>query len=119
MPWYSSLLDPATLFGAGGGGGLLGFLAGHVKTRNGRIAALEEEVEECRKRDARLIVVEAGFRMIVGEMCRKDPKNQVLKLCGDLLNRELGPAPSDFEDLIHKLDEVAPDYEPPFRAPKP
>ena len=103
-------LDPGAWLGAaGGGGGLLGFVAGQVRSRSRRITKLENEVEACRKRDARLVVVEAGFRMIVGELVRRDPDNQALKMCGDLLNRKLGPAPegvAGFEDLLRKLDEA-------------
>lgn len=115
MPGFT-LLDPAVLTGVGSA--IAAFITGRVTKRDDRISALETEVEECRKRDARFVVVEAGFRMVVGEMVRKDPRNQVLRLCGDLLNRELGPAPADFADLLSKIDDATPDYEPPFRSPK-
>lgn len=100
-------VDPQVwLTASGGGGGLLGFIAGQVRSRGRRIAALEREVQECRKRDARFYVVEAGFRMVVGEMQRKDPDSEVLKQTGDLLRQafgELSPAPTEFEDILKQI----------------
>lgn len=104
------LLDPTSWFAAaGGGGGLLGFVAGQVRARSRKLSMLEAEVQACRQRDARMVVIEAGFRMVVGELVREKPNSSVLQMCGDLLNRRLGPTPEGvdgFEDLLRELDKT-------------
>ena len=108
--FVQSLADPA-LWGTGLGGTVLGLVTGHFKTNRGRIAKLEAEVEECRKRDADFKVVAAGFRMVVGEMMRDNPQSPALQMCGDLLARKLGPAPTidEFTDLLKQADEADPE----------
>lgn len=103
--WLQSLPN---YFGEAGAG-VLGLVAGNMKMRHGRLAKLEREVEECRHRDARMKVVEAGFRLVVGEMVRENPNSPALRMCGDLLNRKLGPVPHDmagFQDLLNDLDRL-------------
>lgn len=109
-----SLFDPAVLT-TGLGGTVVGLLTGHFKTNRGRIARLEKEVEECRQRDADFKVVAAGFRMVVGEMMRDHPQSPALQMCGDLLTRRLGPAPTidEFTDLLKQVDQAVPDYTTP------
>lgn len=110
MGFWEGFLDPAA-WSTGIGGAALGLVTGHFKTNRGRISKLEQEVRECHKRDADFRVFAAGFRMVVGEMARDNPNSPALKLCGDLLNKKLGPPPSidDFADLIKQADEVHPD----------
>jgi hypothetical protein len=109
-----TLFDPA-VWSTGIGGTALGLVTGHFKTNRGRITKLEKEVEECRERDADFKVLAAGFRMVVGEMMRENPMSPALQMCGDLLNKKLGPPPTidDFADLLAQADERAPDYVPP------
>lgn len=108
--FWQWVLDPST-WGTGVGGTALGLVTGHFKTNKGRISKLEKEVEECRARDADFKVLAAGFRMVVGEVMRENPKSPALQMCGDMLNRKFGPAPTidEFADLIGKVDEVAPE----------
>lgn len=115
---FALLLDPAVW--AGSGGAAFGALAGHLSTRRGRLAKLEAEVTECRKRDGDFVVVSAAFRMMVGEMARQDEHNPVLRMTRDLLQRKLGPVPSieDMADLLRQVDEAdQADREPPAEAP--
>jgi hypothetical protein len=98
----AAMLDPAALLGGGAGTTVLGFVAA-------RFHKIEKEVRECRRRDARFVIIEGAFRMVVGEMRRNDPANEVLQRAGDLLNQAFGeqsPAPSDFKDLLGKIDEA-------------
>lgn len=115
--FWQTVLDPS-LWGGAGGGAAIGLVTGHFKTNRGRIARLEKEVEECRQRDADFKVVAAGFRMVVGEMQRENPKSPALKMCGDLLSRKLGPPPTidEFTDLLKQVDESVPDYQRPGEA---
>lgn len=96
-----ALVDPAWLIGGTGGGGALAFVGAQFHR-------LSSEVKECRNRDARFVVIEAGFRLVVGEMQRTNPNSAALRLCGDLLNRKLGPAPdiSDLTTLLTALDDA-------------
>lgn len=109
--FFERLVDPA-VWGTGAGAAALGLVTGHFKTNRGRIDRLEKEVEECRRRDADFRVVAAGFRMVVGEMQRENPRSPALQMCSDLLNRKLGPPPTidDFVDLVNQIDEVSPNY---------
>jgi hypothetical protein len=104
-----TLFDPA-MWTTGVGGAALGLVTGHFKTNRGRITRLEKEVEECRERDADFKVLAAGFRMVVGEMMRDNPHSPALQMCGDLLNKKLGPAPSidEFAHLLNQADEASP-----------
>ena len=98
---FLSALDPTTVFGTLGGGGILGFVGA-------KFHKLDAEVQECRKRDANIVVVMAGVQLLVGKLERDDPESVELRMFGDLLNRKLGPPPSvdDFADLVKRLDEV-------------
>lgn len=110
---FAALIDPAVWSGAGGAGGAaLGLVVGHVKTRNGRIAKLEKEVEECRRRDADFRIISAGVRLMVGELRDKIPDSQALKMFGDLMEQRLGPPPTaeDFDDLIGQIDKADEEY---------
>jgi hypothetical protein len=89
----------------GAGTAVLGFIGGHVKVRTGRLAKLETEVAECRKRDADFEILKAGVRMMVGEMKRSNPSSPALQMFGDLLERRLGPPPP-IDDLQHLLNEI-------------
>lgn len=111
MGVWSSLTDPSQ-WAIALGGAVAGGATGLFKTNRGRIARLEKEVEECRQRDADFRVVAAGFRMVVGEMMRDNPHSPALQMCGDLLNRKLGPPPTvdEFSDLLNQADEVDPQY---------
>lgn len=101
---------PALLFGAGGGGGVLGFVAGHVKVRDHRMKKLEQQVEECRARDADVVILKAGVRLLVGKMRREHPESVELQMFSDLMNqRGFGTdtlAPDSFDDLLKKIDEA-------------
>ena len=109
MPW-GFLTDPSLWTGAGGGG-VIGLVTGVVTRRTGRIAKLEAEVEACKERDARVIVIEAGFRLVVGGLMRERPNSPELRMCADLLNRVLPLKPGEtdlsaFKDLMAELDKV-------------
>lgn len=107
---WSALIDPQT-WGSGLGGAALGLVTGHFRTNRGRIAKLEAEVNECRKRDADLHVVKAGVRLLVGEMMRENPASPALQMFGDLLAQKLGPAPTidEFANLLKEADEADPE----------
>lgn len=101
MSWLAALLDPSLVAAGLGGSGALGFVGAKFRR-------MEAEIRECRARDSRFVVIEAGFRMVVGEMQRKDPQNETLQRTSDLLNKAFGnPAPSfgDFDDLIRAIDK--------------
>jgi hypothetical protein len=107
LAFPDEILNPAVWSGAGSAA--VGFIAGHLKMRHGRMARLEKEVAECRKRDARVHVLEAGVRMVVGELLHRDPGNPALRMFGDLLAREVGPVNLDlneFMELLNKVDEA-------------
>lgn len=100
------LFDPAVW--AGAGAAALAFVGGRVTKRDARISKLEEEVEECRKRDADVLILTAGVRLMVGEMKRRSPGSPALQMFGDLLNRRLGPPPSidEFAELLKQIDQA-------------
>lgn len=118
--FWQWVLDPGT-WGTGVGGTALGLVTGHFKTNRGRISKLEKEVEECRERDADFKVLSAGFRMVVGEMMRENPNSPALQMCGDLLNKKLGPPPSidDFANLLQQADKADPHYVAPPPGTRP
>lgn len=104
MPGILDLIttfDPTTVIGTLGGGGILGFVGA-------KFHKLDVEVQECRKRDANIVVVMAGVQLLVGKLERDDPDSIELRMFGDLLNRRLGPPPSvdDFADLVSRIDEA-------------
>ncbi len=106
MPFF----DPQFWTGAGAGGvtGALALVTARFTNRTSRLAKLEAEVEECRKRDSRVLVVEACFRVVMPELVRKDPGNQALTLVGDLLKRSapIDPTaalPAEWMVLIDQL----------------
>lgn len=107
--FWASVLDPS-VWGTGVGGTALGLVTGHFKTNRGRITRLEKEVEECRERDADFKVLAAGFRMVVGEVMRDNPRSPALKMCGDLLANKFGPPPTidEFTDLLKQADVADP-----------
>lgn len=104
MPFGLSI-DPAIWSGAGSA--VLGLVTGSVAARRGKVAKLEAEVAECRRRDADYRIVTAGVRLMAGEIKRELPDSKVLAMVSDLLDRRLGPPPSvdDLADLITELDE--------------
>jgi hypothetical protein len=97
------MIDPAWLLGTTGGGSVLAFVVGKFHRQ-------DKEIKECRERDARYVVFEAGFHLVVGELVRTNPNSDALRMCGDLLNRKLGPAPdiTDFSTLLTQLEDVPP-----------
>jgi hypothetical protein len=99
--WLLDLMSLPTLAAGGSGATALGLVGA-------KFHRLDREVKECRARDSRFVVIEAGFRMVVGEMQRENPNSIALQMCGDLLNRKLGPAPSmgDLTDLLKQLDDI-------------
>lgn len=103
---FASIVDPAVWSGAGGA--LIGLVAGQVTQRGARLAKLEAEVEECRRREADFRIVTAGVRMMVGELRRELPKSTALKTFGDMLEQRLGPPPTidDFRDLLTQVDRA-------------
>lgn len=104
----TDFLDPSILFGSGGAG-ILGFVGGHIKSRNGRVANLEREVAACRKRDADVTILKAGMRILFGKVQREHPDSVELRMFGDLLARRLGPTPEtslEFEEILRRLDEI-------------
>lgn len=113
---WQTFLDPQA-WSTGIGGAAIGLVTGHFKTNKGRISKLEKEVDECRKRDADFKVLGAGFRMIVGEVMRENPTSPALQMCGDLLSRKFGPAPTidEFADLLKQADEASPE---PWTGPR-
>jgi hypothetical protein len=105
---FSELLNSQFLFGAGGTG-VLGFIGGHVKSRGKRITAMEKEIAECRKRDADVIVLKAGMRILVGKIKREQPESIELQMFGDLMARRLGPVPEtslDFQELLNQISRA-------------
>lgn len=107
----ATLLDAPLLLGGSTGTGVLAFVVA-------RFHRLEKEVRECRRRDADVRIIMAGVRVMAGEMRRELPKSQALAMFEDLCMRRLGAPPDidDFVDLLRKVDEAVPDYEPPRRA---
>lgn len=92
-------LDPAVVFGSAGGAGLLGLVGA-------KFHKLETEVRECRKRDANVVILMAGVRMMVGEMRREIPDSHSLKVMGEIFGKAFGPPPSadELANLLHQVD---------------
>ena len=106
--WLHGLLTLPIFLAGGVGTTALGFVGA-------KFHKLDSEVKECRARDSRFVIIEAGFRMVVGELGRIVPDNAVLAQTGDLLNQAFGdktPQPSDFNDLIAKLCDQEATHEP-------
>lgn len=116
MPWYSALFEPGLW--AGTGASALAFVGGRVTKRDARIKKLEDEVEECRKRDADWKLLRVGVQVMVEETRRERPNSPALRTMSSLLGQAFGPTPTlaEFQELIGKVDEATPNYEPPFRA---
>ena len=98
----TALLDPTVLFGAGGGGSLLAFIGA-------KFHRLDTEVKECRQRDADVLVMIAGVRVLAGKIQKDEPDCVELRMFNDLCARRLGPppkTPSDFEALLDRIDQA-------------
>lgn len=92
------------------GTGIFAFVTGRVTKRDARISALEQEVEECRKRDGDVVVIKSCIRVLMGDAMRREPGNEAVRMCADLLNRRLGEnakEPDDFQDLLNQIDAVS------------
>lgn len=76
-------------------------IMGEVRSEN---AQLRAEVEKCKERDARLVLIETCFRMMLAELIRVDSKNEVLVHVKLLI--EAGPVPSDNHDYASLLDKI-------------
>ena len=106
-----ALLD-ATFWQGVGAGGISAAVASattFLTRRHGRLSRLEDEVAACKRRDARMLVVEAGFRLVVGALARREPNSPELRMCRDLLNKHLPLSQLDcnltaFGDLLNSLD---------------
>ena len=99
---FASLVDPTVLFGAGGGGGLLAFIGA-------KFHKLDSEVKECRQRDADVLVMIAGVRILATKIQKDEPDCVELRMFNDLCSRRLGPppkTPSDFEALLDRIDHA-------------
>lgn len=75
-------------------------------------AALKAEIEECKKREARLMVIEICFRMMLAELIKLDHQNSVLVHVKVML--EAGPLPTsntDLDELLNKIDRRMADGE--------
>ena len=73
----------------------------HVHEEN---ALLRAEVEECKKRDARVMVIEICFRMILSELIKLDSHNAVLVQVKLLL--ECGPLPPQSAEMDELLGRI-------------
>lgn len=104
----ADLFDPAWVTSVGTA--VLGFVGGQVRVHRGRVAKLEEEVKACRERDADVLILTAGVRMVVGKVMREQPEAVELRMFNDLCNRRgLGTDtldPLDLEALIRRIDEA-------------
>jgi hypothetical protein len=101
---------------AGFGGTFLGFIGGVIRQRKtaesdfstrviDRLNKLEEQVEECRKRDGHIAVLGLGMKMVVPELQRLDRANPVLKYVADAFSA-LPVEDNSFEELINKLKDI-------------
>jgi hypothetical protein len=73
-------------------------------------ADLRAKVDECERRDARVMLFEICFRMLVAEMIKLDPSNAVLVQVKLLL--EVGPIPpqsAEFAELLGQINGRAHD----------
>jgi hypothetical protein len=109
----SALNDPVvwSAFGSGGFAGLLSAGAAAFGRRSNRLSRLEKEVQDCRERDAHVVVLAAGFRLMVGAMARREPNAPELKICRDLLDKHIPLRAADtnlacFADVLEALDEL-------------
>lgn len=99
----AALLDPSVigmLVGGSGGVGVLGFVGAKVKQ-------LDSEVRECRQRDADVLVLIAGVRVLATKIQRDEPDCIELQMFNDLCTRRLGPPPAtagDFQSLLDRID---------------
>lgn len=100
MTWWQQLLDPQVVFGTAAGGGVLGFVGAKFKQ-------LDAEVKECRQRDADVLVMIAGVRVLASKVHRDEPDCVELRMFNDLCTRRLGPPPEtagDFDALLKRID---------------
>lgn len=67
-------------------------------------AGLKAEVEACKQRDARMVVLEICFRMLLSELIKLDAQNSVLVQVKLLL--EAGPLPPDSNEMDHLLSQI-------------
>jgi hypothetical protein len=102
---------------AGAATAVVGFVGGVIQQRTSRetrfedridkrLAELEGEVAECRKRDGEVVILRMGMRMIVPEMQRRDPGNPVLTQVANALSALPEGGDDDMADLLEKLNQV-------------
>lgn len=66
--------------------------------------SLRVELETYKQRDARMLIIETCFRMVLPELLKLDPQNSVLVHVKVLL--EAGPLPSTTEDWTEVLSRI-------------
>ena len=72
-----------------------------------KFESLEAEVAECRKRDARIMVVETCFRLTVPELQRLDPTNLTLRQVAALMLSLPTPEnEGEWLEFVTRLDEA-------------
>lgn len=68
---------------------------------------LKEEVNDCRKRDARVLIVETCFRLALPEVLRLDPASGVLGHVKALLEGlPILPNGGEWQDLLDKISDA-------------
>jgi len=118
-----SLIDqlPSLLWGAGGGLSTYGAL--WAKSRNSRERAAQDlfdkimagvreenkdlraEVAACKARDARMLVIDNCFRLIMPEILAIDPSNHVLVYVSNMLRSiPVEPNGGEWADWIDRID---------------
>lgn len=71
------------------------------------VAELKEEVEHCKRRDARIMTIETCLRLLVPEIIALDPLNRTLAHVGMLLRAvPLESNTKEFDDLLLRIDEA-------------
>lgn len=107
-----------TQFWAGAGASAIATVGAAFTRGRSRFARLEREVEKCQQERAQVIVLKAGFRLMVGAMQRREPHAPELKMCHDLLTKHLPFTPEDtnlacFADVLEALDQIPDPEETP------
>lgn len=89
-----------------------------VRTEN---ADLREEVEACKKRDARSQAIEVVVRLTLTELRALAPQSSALLLACQLLKAFPVPdhqSPDEWKELLGRVSDAVPDYVAPERGPE-
>lgn len=74
-----------------------------VEARN---KVLEEKVAACESERGEMDTIKLCLRLAVPDMIRKDPRNPLLQLMGDALERSFGPVNADIHHIRELIEQL-------------